>query len=1033
MLPDSSSATRSHTLEATESRSPQVRPPRGAGVVPTRVFEDDELVAFRYRIRGLLGRGGMGEVYEAEDLELRERVALKVLRRELAERPGALEQLKREIALARKVSHPNVCRLFDVGFHLRSGAGGSERICFLTMELLQGEPLSAVLRSRGRLAPDEVLPLARQLAEGLGAAHEAGIIHRDLKSANVLLVRAPTGATPRAVITDFGLARVVGEGSVEPVDSSARLVGTPAYMAPEQLEGGAVTPGTDLYALGVILFELLTGSRPFQGEDARDTALERLRRPAPSPRRFRPELEGRWEALILRCLERRPERRFADARAVLSALPAPRRVRQPSRPGARPLASLLAVMMGGLLAGARIPPPPPVPPLEKPVPALRSLALLGFEDRTGRPDTAWLSRQLTQALGVELRAGVPSFLLSSRIEVAKTALGMKDADPLTPDTLARLRGLLGCDVVVQGAYTVREAAGSEFLHLELRVLDTSTGEPLALVEESGPLRGLLPVVSRAGERIRQVMGVWGMSPLSTLERVLPSSLEALRLNNEAMEKLHQRDPAAAEKLFEQVTALEPAPSGPRSSLAVALVARGDRGRGRELLGKVLTHGEFLPPSDRLSLEALYTAYAPDWQGASERYRQLLELLPGDFEVGLSLGGAQLAARSPKEALATVERFRERSLPTVFAVLFDNLEAKAALKVADLPRAQAAASRAALQAEALSDWFSAAMNRSLEADALHAQGATSRAREALREAVRLFQRAGDRHSEAEATRKLAQMLPAEDLRGGLQVAREALALFRELGSASGECMTLLDVSSYQHSLGELRGALRSAREALPLCQGTRLPVLSMYAWNLLGRAQRSLGELPAAEASFREQLRLAREHQNGAETTASLAELVDLLLSRGELARARALHDEAQALIREDARRAPEDFALLRARLAFEEGRLEEAATLAEAAVTSVSQLSVPAVYLLQSRVFLAQDRYKEASAALLLAGEPAVAQLRLELRIQRARLSAMRGGAREREAALASLREILAEAERLGWHEGQSEARLALGALHRAR
>jgi len=324
---EDSSGEASQTLDVTASGSQGSPPLSRPASSPLRVFENDELVAFRYRIRGLLGRGGMGEVYEAEDLELRERIALKVLRRELAERPGALEQLKREIALARKVSHPNVCRLFDVGFHLRTGASGSERICFLTMELLQGESLSALLRRTGALPPAEVLPLVRQLCEGLHAAHEAGIIHRDLKSANVLLVGARLGATPpRAVITDFGLARLVGESQATPWEPSTRPVGTPAYMAPEQLEGRPVTPATDLYALGIILFELLTGTRPFQGGDAWSTATQRLHAPAPSPRRLRPELKRRWETLILRCLERQPERRFQRALAVLAALP-PRRGR----------------------------------------------------------------------------------------------------------------------------------------------------------------------------------------------------------------------------------------------------------------------------------------------------------------------------------------------------------------------------------------------------------------------------------------------------------------------------------------------------------------------------------------------------------------------------------------------------------------------------------------------------------------------------------------------------------------------------------
>ncbi|HEX8825118.1 MAG TPA: hypothetical protein VF794_34690 [Archangium sp.] len=233
------------------------------------------------------------------------------------------------------------------------------------------------------------------------------------------------------------------------------------------------------------------------------------------------------------------------------------------------------------------------------------------------------------------------------------------------------------------------------------------------------------------------------------------------------------------------------------------------------------------------------------------------------------------------------------------------------------------------------------------------------------------------------------------------------------------------------LGELHVALRSTREALPLCQGTRLPGLQMDGWTLVGGIHRSLGELDA-ESSFREQLRISRENKYMTGVIRGLTELAELSLARGDLAQARRLHDEARALLQEKKRRAPEDLALRQARLAFEEGHLEEASRLAEAAVTTVQQLDVPEVHLLRARIFLALAQYKEANVALLEAGEPAVRMTWLALRLQAARLRAARGGASEREAALASLRELLGQAQELGWLEGQYEARLALGEVELA-
>ncbi|HMB51680.1 MAG TPA: protein kinase, partial [Thermoanaerobaculia bacterium] len=211
------------------------------------------MLADRFRVVRLLGRGGMGEVYEVEDLELGERVAVKTLRSGLAVGERALALFRSEIQLARRVTHPNVCRIFDVFRHQRTAAGEQESVVFLTMELLAGETLSASLRRDGPLPLDEALPILRQVAAGLDAAHDAGVTHRDFKSGNVMLVAGDNG--PRAVVTDFGLAGAEGvSGSRSPV------FGTAPYRAPEQERGAAVGPAADLYAFGRVMREVLTGA-----------------------------------------------------------------------------------------------------------------------------------------------------------------------------------------------------------------------------------------------------------------------------------------------------------------------------------------------------------------------------------------------------------------------------------------------------------------------------------------------------------------------------------------------------------------------------------------------------------------------------------------------------------------------------------------------------------------------------------------------------------------------------------------------------
>ncbi len=298
-------------------RSQPVSPP---------AFATGDRLANRYRVVRVLGRGGMGEVYEVWDEELAVPVALKMLRLELSDAEEALRRLKREVLLARSISHPHVCRVYDLGHHMNGQAAW-----FLTMDLLRGETLQERL-DRGRLPREEILPLVEQMASGLGAAHRAGVVHRDFKSGNVMLVGSPK----RAVVTDFGLARAMslplgagittgagfGPGHEAVAESSEfpEIVGTPAYMAPEQVRGDEVGPAADIYALGIVIYEMVTGRLPFSGRTPVDVARRRLVELPPPPHTVVPDLDPHWEEVILRCLAREPKARFAFAEDVADAL-----------------------------------------------------------------------------------------------------------------------------------------------------------------------------------------------------------------------------------------------------------------------------------------------------------------------------------------------------------------------------------------------------------------------------------------------------------------------------------------------------------------------------------------------------------------------------------------------------------------------------------------------------------------------------------------------------------------------------------------
>lgn len=267
-------------------------------------------LAGRYRIAGRVGRGGMGEVYRADDLRLGQQVALKFLPGDVAGDPARLAQFHAEVRLSRQVSHPNVCRVYDV----EEDAGHT----FLSMEFIDGEDLGSLLRRIGRLPADKALELSRQLCAGLGAAHQRGVIHRDLKPANIMI-----DGEGRARIADFGIAALSSTG--------ASPAGTPGYMAPELLTGAAAGVRSDVYALGLVLYELFTGKRAYaQGTLAEMVRAQQEASPTP-PSAYVPDLEPAIERTILRCLQRDAELRPATALAVAAMLP-----------GGDPLAAALA-------------------------------------------------------------------------------------------------------------------------------------------------------------------------------------------------------------------------------------------------------------------------------------------------------------------------------------------------------------------------------------------------------------------------------------------------------------------------------------------------------------------------------------------------------------------------------------------------------------------------------------------------------------------------------------------------------------------
>jgi len=425
-----------------------------------RACRPGDLLSGRFRVVRLLGAGGMGEVYEALDTELRQKVAIKTLRSSLARDPEMVERFRAEVLRSRQITHPNVARVYDMFTHHKEDGGD---LPFFTMELLEGEPLSRWLESRGPLTPEAALPLLEQMAAALHAAHSVGIVHRDFKPGNVF-ISSGAGAAPKATVTDFGIAAQLGEASGQkwdgqPVSPGASLLaGTPAYMAPERLLGGASTSAVDIYALGLVAYEMLTGQRAYDSRSPLACALKKAENADPELFPAESEVPVSWVEAIHRAVRRDPRQRFADPlefAAAIAGKPADSR----TMPAALfwLAAALLVVLPAAAFFLARS--------VRETSSQAASLAVLPFENIGGDAQAAYLSDGIAEGL-------IRSFAAFPKLRVAaQSAAAVYRDGKRTPPQIARA---LGVETLLRGSF---RQSGYR-LHLMAELRDGSKTKPL---------------------------------------------------------------------------------------------------------------------------------------------------------------------------------------------------------------------------------------------------------------------------------------------------------------------------------------------------------------------------------------------------------------------------------------------------------------------------------------------------------------------------------------------------------------------------
>ncbi len=455
-------------------------------------------LANRYQLLGLLGSGGMGAVYRVRDTELGEVVALKMLRPELMNDESALARFRDEVRLARRVTHRNVARTFDIGEH--------EGAKFLTMELVEGRSLASLIGERGALPVDDAIGIAESICAALEAAHAAAVVHRDLKPENVLIAK-----DDRVVVTDFGIAHALDASR-----GATAVVGTPAYMAPEQLDPRAnVDQRADLYALGALVFEMLTGERAWKGDAPMALLAARLVTQAPpNPRSAHPEISESLGAVVMRCMSPTPADRFGSAAAVARALRS----------------------ADALSPSPALPPPRHAP---RPMPSATTVAVLPLRN-DGPPADDYIADGLSDDL-IDTLSMTRGLLVRPRGVVARFK-GQRDA-------AQEIGRELGVQVVVEGS--LRRVG--EAIRIGVRLIGTADDFQLWARRFDAKVNDLFAVSDSAAQAIAQAL----TTELPSHERASSNDPAAIELYLRARQAYWNSSATNAAELFERALELEP--------------------------------------------------------------------------------------------------------------------------------------------------------------------------------------------------------------------------------------------------------------------------------------------------------------------------------------------------------------------------------------------------------------------------------------------------------------------------------------------
>ena len=786
-------------------------------------LEPGRVLGNRYEILQLLGEGGMGAVYKARDRELDRLVALKVIRPELAQDASALHRFKQELILARQVTHRNVIRIFDLG--------EADGVKFITMDYIDGRDLKSLLREKGKLPPAEAVGIIEQICRALEVAHMEGVIHRDLKPQNVMI-----DAQGKASVMDFGIARSMEIGSGG-MTQTGTLVGTPEYMSPEQAKGLKVDARSDLFSLGIIFYELLTGNSPYKAETAMESLYKRTSEPARPPIELFSDIPQQLNDIVLHCLEIDKTKRFGSATEILEDLAIWRGVRLGTVVGrasgatasvAAPPVSVLGrfrssrkwlvpALAAAIAAGAFVVIEKPgfhsaAKPDQPAQPAI-ALAILPFRNASGDPSLDWLGASLADMLSTDVGESAHLHPVSSdRLRQVLHDLQITPDATSDAATLRRITSMMNADSVVSGQY----AKFGDQIRIDATLRDMKQDRAVNFKTQAPNEKDLLSAVDQLAQTIRENLA---LSPRIVNELKAQSfkpssqSLDAIRLYSEGVDLAGKGNNLEALKRFQASTQADPEFALAYARLGQTYANLGHDNEAEQASRKAVDLAEKLPTREKYLIAANDARIERDYPKAIESYENLAAATPDDPEIQFALGrlyedtGAFDKARDHySKVLAADPKHVDALLAT------GRVELKSGNPQSGLEYLNRGLS---LAIQLGNDEEKAAFLQAIGA----AYGELNKQDEAQRyyqQSLEIKRRLGDKRGIAASLEAVAQIKEGQ---GKSEEAWKdyggALQLRREIGDKIGTGDILMDMGTFKHDRAQYDEALKFFKESLQI--------------------------------------------------------------------------------------------------------------------------------------------------------------------------------------------------------------------------